>query len=297
MGRLLRGYRDQVTRNARRASPSTLELRRGVLGVSVLHDVDLEPNRQGVRLTGSPAVFVSWVECRTALCGIHPETDEGRARLARWLQARRWSADLSQAELAARVRPVGLPSGHALHPGPGWVRRRVLGDALDLGLGAVGLDPAHPDQVVLLPPPAVDRAGLDPSMLWIRARAYLERMGSLAARRAADRRGTLRPLGDCDVLTLLGARSLRVAIAAESGGMGTVVAPMLRRGWTRMALVDPSFAPAAWSATSPTERGLPRPVLVTRDEVVLAAPGGRPEELLLRDPLPLDLWNRDVLYR
>ena len=62
-----------------------MELRRGVLGVSVLHDLDIDPNKQGVRLTGSPTVFVSWVECRRALSGVHPETDEGRARLARMM--------------------------------------------------------------------------------------------------------------------------------------------------------------------------------------------------------------------
>jgi len=40
------------------------------------------------------------------------------------------------------------------------VRRQVLGDALDLGLGLVDLDPNDPDRVVLVPPPALDAAGL-----------------------------------------------------------------------------------------------------------------------------------------
>ena len=87
-----------------------MELRRGVLGVSVLHDLDIEPNRQGVRLTGKPSVFVSWVECRSALGGVHPETHEGRARLARWLQARRWVADRSRLELMERIRTGAAPS-------------------------------------------------------------------------------------------------------------------------------------------------------------------------------------------
>jgi hypothetical protein len=269
-----------------------------VLGVSVLHDLDIEPNRQGVRLTGKPPVFVSWVECRRALAGIDPETDEGRGRLARWLQARRWVANRSRLELMERVRPVGLPHDHALHPGREWVRSQVLGDALDLGLGLVDLDPSDPDRVVLLPPPALDAAGLDPGLLWEHAHDYLERMGALAvARLGGDPRGTIRPIGDCDVVTLLGSRKLRKAIAARAGGLGTVVAPMLRRGWTELALVDPAFAPAAWAVTPPHERGFPRPTLVTRDELVVAVPGGRPDDLPLRDPVVSSRWDRDVLYR
>ena len=269
-----------------------------MLGVSVLHDVDIEPNKQGVRLTGKPSVFVSWVECRHALAGVHPETDEGRSRLARWLLTRRWAADRSRLELVERIRPVGLPHGHALHPGRDWVRRNVLGDALDLGLGLVDLDPADPDRVLLVPPPALDAAGLDASLLWEHAQDYLEQMGTLASGRlGADRRGTLRPVGDCDVVTLLGARSLRTAIAERAGGMGTVVAPMLRRGWTEMALVDPAFAPAAYLATHPNERGFPRPALVTRDELVVAVPGGRPDDLPMRDPVTSATFDRDVLYR
>jgi hypothetical protein len=46
---------------------------------------------------------VSWVECRRALGGVHPESDEGHARLSRWLHARRWIADRSRLELLERV--------------------------------------------------------------------------------------------------------------------------------------------------------------------------------------------------
>jgi hypothetical protein len=297
-GRLCARYRDEVTAHGRRPSPTGVELRRGVLGVSVLHDLDIEPNRQGVRLTGKPSVFVSWVECRHALGGVHPETDEGRGRLARWLQARRWVADRSRLELIERVRPVGLPHDHASHPGRDWVRTQVLGDALDLGLGLVDLDPSDPDRVVHVPPPALDAAGLDPGLLWEHARDYLERMGALAVTRlGGDARGTIRPIGDCDVVTLLGSRTLRSAIAAGAGGLGTVVVPMLRRGWTELALVDPAFAPAAWAATAPHERGFARPTLVTRDELVVAVPGGRPDDLALRDPVTSSTFHRDVLYR
>jgi hypothetical protein len=278
--------------------PTSTDLRRGVLAVSVLHDVDLEPARLGVALTGSPAVWVSWTECRRAVAGHDPESAAGRTRLAGWLLARRWSADAGAQRLAASLRPVGLPVEHLLHPGLDWVRERVLGDALDLGLGALGLDPAAPDRVVLLPPPALDAAGIDPETAWAAAREHLEGMGALAAERVhRDPKGQLRPYGGCDVCTLLGARSLRASLAEAAGGLASAVVPMRTRGWTRLALIDPAFGPAAAAATTAAERGFPRPVLLTADELTLAADGGRPEQIVLRDPVIDEPWTRDVLYR
>ena len=279
-------------------APTPVELRRGVLAVSVLHDLDIEPVADGVLLTGPPAVPVPWGECRRALAGCDPETPAGRDRLGRWLLARRWAADLPVAELVERLRPVGLPSEHALHPGLDWVRSRVLGGALDLGLGAVGLDPADPDRVVLLPQPLLDALGLDVDAAWRTAQAYLDRVGSLAATRLRlDAKGQLRPAGDCDVVTLLGSAALRTTIASLAGGLGAIVVPMRRRGWTRLSLIDPAFGPAAAAATAPHERGFDRPLLVTPDELTLAVDGGRPGELALRDPAGDAPWLRDVLYR
>lgn len=280
------------------AAPTAVELRRGVLAVSVLHDLDIEPAKLGVTLTGAPAVWVSWGECRRALAGHDPETPEGRERLARWLLARRWAADVSLDALRERLRPVGLPVDHVLHPGLDWIRRRVLGDALDLGLGAVDIDPDDPDHVVLLPQPLLDAVGLDPEVEWLQAEAYLERMGTVAAERLKlDTKGQLRPIGDCDAVTLLGSATLRAAIAAEADGLGAVIAPMRKRGWTRMALIDPAFGPAAAAATSLEERGFTRPLLVTAEELALAAEGGRPQDLPLRDAATDAPWLRDVLYR
>lgn len=273
-------------------------LRRGVLAVSVLHDVDIEPNLQGVRLTGRRTVFVSWNECRRALAGLDPESDDGRLRLAAWLQARRWAHDLPLAALRERLRPVGLPVDHLLHPGPDWAQQHVLGDALDLGLGAVGIDPHNAERVVVLPPTVLTARRVDAALAWPQAATYLEQMGRLAAEGLTRRGdGKLRPVGDCDVVTLLGSRSLRAALARAYDGLGQVAAPMRTRGWSRLALADPAFAPAAWEATSAPERGFPRPLLVTRDEVVLAQPGGDPLELVLRDPVLTKTWDRDVLYR
>jgi hypothetical protein len=105
----------------------------------------------------------------------------------------------------------------------------------------------------------------------------------------------LRPLGDADVVTLLGSRTLRAALAEASGGMAAVVVPMRRRGWTRIALVDPAFGPAAAAATSAADRGFPRPLLLTTDEVAVVPEGGRPQDVALRDPATPATWSRDVL--
>ncbi|GAC1440964.1 MAG: hypothetical protein NVSMB55_07500 [Mycobacteriales bacterium] len=279
-------------------APTVPELRRGVLAVSVLHDVDIEPAALGVVLPGVPTVWVPWSECRRALAGHDPEST-GRRRLADWLQARRWAANLSPEHLLQRLRPVGLPVEHPMHPGLDWIRERVLGDALDLGLGAVDLDPADPDRVVLLPTTALDAAGLDQERVWLRTRTMLDNLGALAAERVRrDNRGQLRPLGDCDVVTLLGSRALRTALAQDAGGMGAAVVPMRNRGWTRLALIDPAFGPAAARATSPEQRGFDRPLLVTSDELTVVADGGRAELLALRDPAASDEpWRKDVLYR
>lgn len=280
------------------AAPTAVELRRGVLAVSVLHDLDIEPAKLGVTLTGAPAVWVSWGECRRALAGHDPEAPDGRERLARWLLARRWAADVSIDALRARLRPVGLPVDHVLHPGLDWIRRRVLGEVLDLGLGAVDIDPDDPDHVVLLPQPLLDAVGLDAELEWQQAEAYLERMGAVAAERVLrDPKGQLRPIGDCDAVTLLGSATLRAAIAKEAGGLGAVVVPMRQRGWTKMALIDPAFGPAAAAATVAAERGFTRPLLVTAEELAQAAEGGRPQDVPLRDPAGESPWVRDVLYR
>jgi hypothetical protein len=269
-----------------------------VLAVSVLHDVDIEPAPLGVVLPGRPSVWVSWGECRRALAGHDPETT-GRSRLADWLLARRWAANLTPERLRERLRPVGLPVEHVLHPGLDWVRERVLGNALDLGLGAVDLDPDDPDRVVLLPATALDAAGLDQERMWAGVRTLLDDLGSLAAERVRrDTRGQLRPIGDCDVVTLLGSRALRTALAEDAGGMGAAVVPMRTRGWTKLALIDPAFGPAAARATAPEQRGFDRPLLVTPDELTLVAEGGRPQTIVLRDPATAETaWQKDVLYR
>jgi hypothetical protein len=229
-------------------------------------------------------VWLSWNECRTALVGEDPESPAGRVRLAAWVMARRWAADAGRPAVEQALRPVGLPVGHAVHPGPDWVEEQVLGGALELGLGAVGLDPADPDRVVLLPPTALESLGVDRAAAWTRVRARLEELGRLAADRVRDdRRGQLRPFGDADAVTLLGSRALRTALAQDAGGLVAAAVPMRRLGWTRLALIDPAFAPAAAAASLAADRGFPRPLLVTADEVTLVPEGGNPARSLLHD--------------
>ncbi|MCW2544246.1 MAG: hypothetical protein JWM40_1798 [Frankiales bacterium] len=279
--------------------PRSVELRRGVLAVSVLCDLDIAPDDLGVALPGEPDVWIPWGDCRRALMGHHPESSEGHERLGRWLLTHRWAANLPVAEFRTRLRPLGLPIDHLLHPGLDWVRRRVLGDALDLGLGAVGIDPSNPEAVIPLPQPLVEDAfGLDAEVEWLAAESYLNEMGLLAAERLPlEDRGQLRRMGDCDVVTLLGSWHLREAIADSAGGLGAIAVPMRDRGWTKLALIDPAFCPAAAAATPPRERGFERPLLITADELTQASPGGRPAALALRERGIDEPWLASALYR
>jgi len=265
-------------------APTPTALRLGVLAVSVLHDLDLEPANDGIVLTGSIPVGVSWAQCRQALAGSDPDCDDGRDRLSRWLFTRRWIADLTPAQLAERARPVGLPRQHTLHPGHDWVLDHVRGDALDLGLGIVGLKPGAADDVVVVSPDVWAAAGIDPAPWWPQACTYLTAMGRLAVDRWRRKPGAVqRPMGDCDVVTLLGSMNYRKALVLERGGMTGMAVPMRSRGWTDLCAVDPAFAITAAAATAPEERGFIRPLLVTSHEVVMVPDRRPPTEIVLRD--------------
>lgn len=248
-----------------------MSLRLSALAVSVLYDVDLMPTEGGLILTGSVPVAVTWDQCRQALSGRDPDSNEGRRRLARWLLARRRIALLSPNELAGQARPLGLPRRHHLHPGPSWVRERVLGKALDLGLGMAPLDPSG-GEVMIIPHSVWEAAAINPAWVWPRARSYLDEMSHLAVQRWHNApREVLRPMGDCDVPTLLGSREYRARLAARSDGLAAVAVPIRTRGWTDLRVIDPAFAVAAAAATAPDERGFIGPLFVTRDEVVMVA--------------------------
>jgi len=280
--------------------PEPPELRRCALAVAVLHDVDILPATDGVVLPGPPEVHVRWAECRRALSGTPADSDAGRARLARWLLLRRALADHPLELLQRNARPWGSPVDSPLHPGMDWVRRRVLGDALDLGFAFVGLDRANPERPVPVPARLLASAKVDPTPWWTEAVVYLERMGEMALDRLkrSNPRTPLRPMGDCDVVTLLGSMTLRAGIATPAAhGMRTVAVPMRNRGWLDLSRIDPAFSQAAARLTDITERGFARPLLVTREEVVQVRPGGdvtRAARETQNDGNVIDL--RDVLY-
>ncbi len=269
-----------------RSTHDVLALRRCALAVSVCNDLDLLPDNDGVVLVGPAPVHASWQACREALAGADPDSERGRELLARWLTARRWLVDLTVDQLAERARPLGMVVGSEPHPGPHWTRRRILGGALDLGLGFLGLDPLRPQHVLAPPDGVLVAAGVSAGAWWPAALDYLERMGALASDRwARDPAAALRPMGDCDVVTLLGSATLRFAFAGgTAGGMRAIAVPMRTRGWLDLSRIDPAFALAAAAATEPAERGFDGPLLVTTDEVVLPVAGGRPAEIVLRDP-------------
>lgn len=151
--------------------------------------------------------------------------------------------------------------------------------------GVLDLVPDDGGPVPLWPDVAA-AVGLDVEVAWAAAAEHRDRMGGLAvARLVRDRRlhrgrpggaagapGSpglvLRPVGGCDVPTLLSAPVLRDHLAQEDGtGLRTVAVPSRTRGWTDLARIDPAFAGAAWSATEVGRRAFSRPLLVTRDEV------------------------------
>ncbi len=264
--------------------PGVLALRRAALAVSVLHDLDVEPIDDGVRLVGVPQLLVTWPELAAAAGGLDPDATTGRELIGRWLLHRRWIADHVASDLAERVRPVGVPVDSPRHPGPDWVQVRVLGEAMDLGVGFVGLRPGEPDAVEVVEGGVLTAAGLDATVWWPSCLAYLEDMGALAvARWRRDPDAALRPMGDCDVITLLGSRTLRGAFVEGIGGMRAVAAPMRTRGWLNLRFVDPAFVTAAAAATDDEDRGFTRPVLITADEVAIPHAGSRSVEILLRD--------------
>jgi hypothetical protein len=274
-------------------------LRRCVLAVSVLSDIDVTPADDGFMIVGSPNIFISLGQCRAALGDAAPDSDEGRALLARFVTVRQWIEQHVAAELPELARPVALPVDHTLHPGAGWAHKHILGGCLDLGLGLVGLQPANRESVVVVHPAIFDAIEVDPTAWWPSAIGYLEDMGAMAtARWRRQPKAPLRPMGDCDVVTLLASVVFRGAVCSDSDGLRAAVVPMRTRGWLDPGRIDPAFAHAAAALTSAEERGFPRPVLLTVEEVTMVPPGGRPAEIVLRDPVPPDaLWKRDVLYR
>jgi hypothetical protein len=238
-------------------TPGLPALRRLVLAVAVLHDVDVQPGDDGVTLLAPPpshSTRVAWDQVDRAAGD--PEAPEGLriARLAHWLRAR--LALLAGAPLHAR----GLTA--ADNPGPAWIRERVPGDAILLGFG-------YGDDRTPLPDGVLRHAGIDEAAAWPIVRRQLEVIGDLAASMDRRRRnGPLRPVSGADVVTLLGSATLRAEIArGEPTGLAALVVPMRVRGWRATSLSDPAFGAALAAASSPDERAFTRPLLVSAHQV------------------------------
>lgn len=241
-------------------------------------------------------IRITWDECIDALAGRDPESAEGRRRLSSWLRVCCLLAGWSPELRAERIRPVGLPVGHLLHPGPGW-GRTVLGGVLDLGLGVVGLDSPLPEDLTPVPPGVWTVLGLDPAAYRPVAAGYLAAMAHLAVeRQLRSPVDPLRPMGDCDVITLLCHRDFRIALAGAAGEMTAAGVPMRTRGWTQLRRIDPAFIVAAAAATDAARRGFDRPLLITADEVVMVSEGGRSVTISLLDAAPEAPWLRSVRY-
>lgn len=250
-------------------------LRRALLAVTVLHDLDLLPADEGVLLPSAGSLLLTWENLSRCVDGADPQARPGRVRLARYARARARFADPTP----LRLRPVAMPVDHPRHPGRAWTRQTVAGGILDVGLGLAGLQPAQPERIVPLPPTAAGDAGLDSEGWYDEALVYLDEMAGLAAARFRRRPGQpLRPMGDCDVVTLLAARTFRRSlVAAEPGGlrgMRTAAAPTRDRGWLDLRHVDPAFVACAAAASEPDLRGFSGPLLVTADELTMAGPRG-----------------------
>jgi hypothetical protein len=280
-----RYFREVIPQDVEVSETDRAALRRCVLAVAVLHDVDLVPDDEGVRLESGR--LVPWSTLALALRPLDPQAPAARARLARWLVALRMISWRSPEDLGQRARPVGLPVTHGLHPGLSWIREPVRGGAIHLGLGFLGVG-AGAETVHVLPPGVIEVTVGDRDLLsswWVTARAYLDEMGALAAERYLRHPGDpLRPMGDCDVVTLLASEELRtVLVGGAAQGLRAAAVPTRRRGWLDLSRTDPAFALVAASLAEADDRGFPRPLLITRDEITMAREGGDPVLQALRE--------------
>lgn len=272
-------------------------LRRAVLAASVLHDVDLATTPEGVVLDGPRPVTLPWDDVARAHGA--GAGDRAHLRLGRWLRLHRLVAELGPAvqDLRPAARLLALPPEHVEHPGPGWVLHRPMGGALECGIAMTGVL-GDPDEVVALAPSVVREAGIPLRVWWPGVVDHASTMGHLAVERlrrdtqrpvrvpkeVVDQQLVLRPVGGIDVPTLLATHVVRRYLASSDGsGMRATAVPMRSRGWYDLSRIDPAFVVAAWSATDDLDKGLPRPLLVTADEVALApvAPAGSPARIHL----------------
>ena len=261
-----------------------------MLAASVIHDLDVDLDDDGVRLPGcSP---LQWSDLARTAAGADEEA--ARLRVADLLHAHR---ELHRGEVW--TVPLAIPVGADRHPTYGWAHTPQLGGALDLGLGVVVRTEVggRTRERTLPVPVASARATGRSSRLSAVDLDRLEDIGALVARRlvrdagsrglgASD--GVLRPVAGCDVPTLLASATVREhLVAGPDRAFGNVLraiaVPDRTRGWFDLARIDPAYVGAAWMATDAADRGFHRPVLVTRSEVALAPSNPRLVQEVLVD--------------
>ena len=284
-------------------------LRRACLAVSVLEDIDLTPAAEGVVVDGPRPAFLPWQVIADEVGDVDPETPAAHRRLSTLLGLHRMVAHTPQAGgvLTKTVRLLALPADHVFTPGSGWARETVLGGAL---LAGVGLQDVLGEGTVPLPSSVAEAARLPVAELWGAAREHGDAMARLAVQRlerdpgstedqacVTARQSVARPIGGVDVLSLLATPGMRRYLAAsDRTGMRAVAVPMRSRGWFDLARIDPAFVQAAWTATEPEDRGMPRPMLVTGDEVVLAPAIGNPAAVLADPAAKVRRSTRSVRF-
>src|SRR5204863_2612396 len=107
------GYRPHMARgigDGETGPVPRVALRRCVLAVCVLQDLDLVPGDDGV-VTGSGRL-VPWSALELAVGDLDPDSADARPVLAAWLRALQQVGWRSPDDLASRARPVGLPRAH-----------------------------------------------------------------------------------------------------------------------------------------------------------------------------------------
>jgi hypothetical protein len=258
-----------------------------VRAACALDGVAAEPTTDGVLLAGSPPLpLIPWPEIDRVLAGDDPVGPAPRLRLALLLQLRGAVQSLGPAAAEAvgrAARPLALPVGHPLHPGPAWIRATVPGGLLDLGLGVHQLLRGQ-DDVLPLPPAVVSAAGLDAEDLWLRLYPVAERLSTFAIDRVrADgpHPGVLVGVGGCDALTMLSFAPVRHWLATRrpdrhpDRGPEPVAAPRRDRVWVGPAAADGDYVRAVWLLTASARRGVLDPMTADPAGVRPTAPPPR----------------------
>jgi hypothetical protein len=246
-------------------------LRLALLAVAVQHGVDLVHTDAGLVL-GNCERAVPWpVIEQIAGVSLATATHEAmvlRLRLALpTLQAVLSDPEEASGRLQAAARPLALVPEHTLYPGSQWLRQPVPGDVLHLGIGLLS-PPDWPGRIIPLPPALAAFADLDTDRWWPGLQRHGSAMAGAVAKRMRDRTsGILRPMGGCDVLTLLAAPELRRHLCQEDGVLRSVAVPNRQRGWFDLRHEDPAFISAAWSLTDPIDQGVPFGLLISPNAV------------------------------